>query len=402
MKIKTKNILFTLGILAVARLGYLIDTVPYYSSLSNIYFIFCFGVLLFILIRRFTVSDAEQVSKIFIPIILYGWILAVTYIKDGDVWLALTRLLMYSYSLLLAVVCCKYNAKNFIRCFRNVLFVLILINTVSVLAFPSGLYSDRFWFLGFKNGIGKYGIMLITLCGFTQTISKHKTDKMITLISVVVSAITAVQIESASGLIGCLLPYVILLYVTAARQHKYDIARMRNYFFVIVFAFFTIILTQSLLTNSLVVYFVTEILHKTMTFSGRLTIWERVLDVISQNLLIGNGTQNDEYNTILLGTIHAVDAHDYYLEFIMEGGLVALVLLVLMFIQTTRILDKYRMHKEMNVLAGGLFTMLLIFITENCTNSLLWIFFGICLSAETYIDQKTGFANQYRNQLQIK
>lgn len=403
MRIKIKNILFTLGIIAVVRPGYLIDTVTYYSSLFDLYFVLCFGALILILIRHFTASDAKRISKILIPVILYCWLLTVTYMKDGEVKIAFYRLILYSYSLLLAVVCCKYNAEDFIRCFRNVLFVLILVNMISVLAFPSGLYGDRNWFLGYKNGIGKYGIMLITVSCFTQTISKHKIDKMITLISVAASVITSALISSASGLVGCVLPYVVMLYVTATKQKKYDIARMRNYFAVIVFVFCTVVLTQTLLTNPWVEYFITKILHKTIMLSGRLVIWENVMKVVHQNLLIGIGTRTAEYNVMLFGGIRAAsDAHNFYLEFMVEGGLVAVALQILMFIQMTRILDQYRVYKEISVLAGGLFTMMLIFITENTTITLLWIFFGICLSVETYIDQKNHSLNLRTKLLELK
>ena len=386
-------VLFTLGTLAVTRPGYIMEKVPFANQCSRLYFFASVFVLLVILFRKFTTSTAKSILKIAIPVALYLWLSLRTIIAHGAVAEMLYRLLYYSYCLLFATFGMKKDPKTFLRSVRNVLFVLVVLNTVSIILKPDGLYSiammtgeddTRYWFLGFKNGIGKYCVFLITIGGAYHVLTKKAKDFFILYISFAVSVISTVMIESSGGLVGVCLSFLIALFVRKTKNSGImSMARMRNYAIVITFIFATVVLTTSLLTNPLVVYFVTEVLGEKITLSGRLPIWAAVLRIVSQHFIGGVGSLGGKANARLIGqTDNTVDAHDYYLEFLLEGGIIAFTLLVLFFLQMTRQLDKYRKNDAVAILAGGLFTLMMILIVENCNNDFMWIFFGICLSAE--------------------
>lgn len=386
-------VLFTLGTLAVTRPGYIMEKVPFANQCSRLYFFASVFVLLVILLRKFTTSTAKSILRIAIPVALYLWLSLRTIIAHGAIAEMLYRLLYYSYCLLLATFGMKKDPKTFLRSVRNVLFVLVVLNAVTIILKPDGLYTltkmtgeedNRYWFLGFKNGISKYSVFLITLSGAYHLLTRKAKDFFIFYISFAVSVISAVMIESSGGLVGVCLSFLIAVFVRKTKNSGImSMARMRNYAIVIACVFATVVLTTSLLTNPLVVYFVTEVLGEKITLSGRLPIWAAVLQIVSQHFIGGVGYLGGEGNARLIGhTANTVDAHDYYLEFLLEGGIIAFTILVLFFLQMTRKLDKYRKNDSVAVLAGGLFTLMLVLIAENCNNDFMWIFFGICLSAE--------------------
>lgn len=413
MKIKNKtNIFFMLGIMAVTRPGFLVEKIPFFSSFIRLYFFVCYAVLIIIVLSRWGNSDFFRYGKIATPIVLYGFLFFNTLLNHGELSISMFRLIDYSYCLLLCTVCFKFDAGRFLLVLRNVLFILIIINTLSVLVFPAGMYTMekmtheldyRYWFLGFKNGIGKYSIVLVTVSCMIEQLNKRKSDRIITRMSLFCSIISSVLIESASGVIGALLPFCIMMILSMGGKSKISqFVRMRNYFIIITFVFVTVVTSTKLLENETVVYVITNVFHKTPDLSGRLPIWQNVMKIISRNFIMGVGVHSGLYNARLIGgTANTVDAHNYYLEFLLEGGIIAFIILVIMLLQITYKLDKYRKIREIGILAGGVFTFLIILITENCNNYYLWLFLGICLNIDYYIEQKNDPIRIICRKLQI-
>lgn len=396
---------FTLGILAVTRPGFIIEKIPFSNQFSRLFFFASVLVLFVAVLRRFTASDAKRVIRVAVPFCLYSWIIVVTITNDGLIMEALYHLLYYIYCLLFGIFCMKKDERTFLRCVRNILFVLIIVNTASIILKPDGLYTvkkmtgeldNRYWFLGFKNGIGKYNIFLISISGAYQQVTKNKSDRMITLISFVACAVSSILIGSTSGLIGALIPFLISIMIASIHNEKIiAIARMRNYSIIIALVFVCVVITNSLLTNPLVVYFITEVFGKTITLSGRLAIWNSVMNIIAQHFWCGVGYLGGLGNARLIGeTANTTDAHNYYLEFMLEGGMIAGILLALFLVQITLKLDKHRHNSSIAVLAGGMFTIMLVLLTENCNNNFMWLFFGICLATET-IEETTNMSFLY-------
>ena len=67
--------------------------------------------------------------------------------------------------------------------------------------------------------------------------------------------------------------------------------------------------------------FIINILHKDVTFTGRTDIWNEALFYLKNNFIFGLGRLQSEKRTMMLG---ASSAHNQFLNFMFEGGIVLL------------------------------------------------------------------------------
>ena len=270
-------------------------------------------------------------------------------------------------------------------------------NYISVLTHPDGLYGlsrangtfeYRYWFLGFKSGIGKYALVLITFSSMYCYLTQKKSAVIVLFISIVTSILTSIGIKSSSGLATTVMLALLLLVIHFTRNREIPWFRMRNLGMVVVVLFATMVLSQVLLSNKLVVYIINELLGETLTLSSRTPIWERVLEIIWENPITGVGYLGSAGNVELIGiSLDAVDAHNLYLEYVLEGGMIAGVFLICMFTQIICVLDKNHCSINIRILSAGLFCILIMFLFENTSINMLWIYFAICRCAGDYTDK---------------
>ncbi len=64
-------------------------------------------------------------------------------------------------------------------------------------------------------------------------------------------------------------------------------------------------------------------LGKTTSLSSRLSIWNITLEYIYKNPIIGYGRQSTEFRQLMYHNVHAVNAHNMWLEIIYQGGFFA-------------------------------------------------------------------------------
>ena len=385
---KTVNIfLILIELFAISEPAFLMTKFPGLTTYWRVVFTAAFVV---VTVQMLSKLDLNDVLKLVLPLGAYIIIIVSTYTNDGLLKSAVYRLWYYSYGLMLVCVHSRGDYKLFLRILRDVLLLLILANLVTELIWPKGMYyttrisgnkDSRYWLLGFKNGIPKYAVISMTVSLVYAFITKKKKDMIIALITVAASAATVVIIKSSSGVMGVGL-MIVLLALLLIPKLKFILKYYRMRFFSIFMAvlFLGIVVTHVLLKNPLSSYVIRTLFHKNITLSNRIYIWDNIIQMVLKNPLGGIGLQNGDINVQLIGvTANATDAHDYYLEFLWEGGIGAFVLIVLFFVLMTEILDRHKEDMKVKVLSAGLFSMMFIFITENCNNYYLWVFFGLML-----------------------
>lgn len=73
-------------------------------------------------------------------------------------------------------------------------------------------------------------------------------------------------------------------------------------------------------------YLIEKYLHKSGDLSGRITIWKRAIKYIHESPLIGFGNEAKEFSELKLGINHT---HNFLLENMYRGGVIALIILFL-------------------------------------------------------------------------
>lgn len=356
-----------------------------------------YGILMLMFLHN---CDSKKIWKILPGYLIYGWIALSTVLHKGLMVGSALQIVYFTYGYLLSTIYMYRDKYGYIQMLRNILLVFFLINFATIVLFPNGLYTvartfgfeddNRYWFLGFKNGIPKYGLVLTALCALTYQDSRNRKDLWLIWISVVSSVLSAVLIQSGSGMVSnVLLAFLIWLVLREKKSKIAELCRMRNYVIAVCIAFVGLVLTTKLLENRYIQYFITEVLGEKLTLSGRTLIWARVFEVVRENFLFGIGYLDSSDVARIIGvTRNTVDAHNFYLEIMLEGGIVGFILMIALFARLVIVMERYRNHPTSKVLSAFLFCIMIVFIVENTSIRYVWIIFGICTNIDILADRR--------------
>lgn len=222
---------------------------------------------------------------------------------------------------------CKYP-NVFFDTYMAYMFFMATINLLTIFCFPDGLlvnqssgYAVRL--IGIDNSLGSllYPAVIISYLQYYRGII---TKKRVNLFLIIV-LITEALVFSATSIIG-LIPILWGYYLLDKRK-----SRMLEFdFWKIVIAYIVIFFGVNVtLSNSSLILFVAQIFNKSVNFSGRMLIWNKVVNLISNKfLLFGFGA----YNTELIRTSYFIPAntHSFLFELIITSGLIGAVLFFFM------------------------------------------------------------------------
>lgn len=117
---------------------------------------------------------------------------------------------------------------------------------------------------------------------------------------------------------------------------------------------------------------IANFMGKDSTLTARTEIWSTVVELISPSLLIGVGRGTRIYYTDSLGFMYYMEeAHNFVLEILFEGGILALVVFAPLLFRMIRFLNVDNMRHRMVFVV--LFVMLINGLTESINNNYLVI-----------------------------
>lgn len=396
IKISKNYIFFVLMLVAILEPSYFQTQYKILTTLWRWFFVVCFFLISYLNFRNLNRIKKDQIKDLIVPVLLNVWLVMVTLKKNGTNISALVELLYFIYGFLISSYGFRKDKMQFLRSIRNILFFLYLMNFLSIIIYPNGMYGRlrydgtydyRYWFLGFKNGLEKYALVLIIVSALYYSYTKLKKDLLILDGSVFFSIISALKIDSSSSIVTAVSLLIFIWIILSMKKYLPWFLNMKIYGIIIIIFFITVVVTNSLLTNKAIIYLVTKVLGEQITLSGRTLIWNSVFKVIYSSPLTGIGVQSPNYNAELLGiTRNTTDAHNFYLEYFMEGGAIGFGLLILLFLQLANRLDAFRDNERSRLLSAGLFILMILFLVENTSIYCIWLYFGLC-SYVRYMEQ---------------
>ena len=228
---------------------------------------------------------------------------------------------------LFAFIALKRNEKAFLNCLSNIFLTYLLINTVTMIAFPRGFASGRIgqtvWFLGGKNVI----LPWILIGGGCLTLNSFERFGKITkktYLQLAICSLQAFLCDSSTAVLIVLFYWLLLLVDAGIKNEKimeYLIGGKRVFFIVAAAFIFIIFFT----TQSSALQSFSEWLGKDITFNGRTAIWLIALDYIKAKPLIGMGPAL----TFDMGWgVNMTHAHCLYLNVCAHYGILALLCLI--------------------------------------------------------------------------
>ena len=272
----------------------------------------------------------------------------VTFLNEGNI----NQMVINAMTLMSMVILFSNGAKTgsvvFLRTVSTILDIMIVINFMVIVLYPSGIYNfdavNHHYFLGSRN------VMMRTIfpgvC-FSILRSKAEHDRLSirTWAVILISPASLVLVWSATALVGYGVFLIFLLLYVFDLFPKW--MTFKTCLIILVTVFFAIIVFK---LQNIFSFLIVDIMHKDITFTGRVYLWDSCMNYIPQSFLFGYGM---EYLEIIAGKLYLYtqydSAHNFILDIFYQNGFVGVVLLSAIFISVQKRIDHAYSPKYKNM-----------------------------------------------------
>lgn len=215
----------------------------------------------------------------------------------------------------------KYGIDKCINYFYYASLLLMIAMDISVLAgidLDSTHYQNLITYLfGNKFMVSYLHMQSFGLYALKKFRKKAKSDKIKFLIFGIAGILICDYVDCSTGIIGNV---IILLLLLLPIGNKLKNIMSKSSFVISSFIVLNILLLsgQILLQNDLVKYIIEEVLHESLTLTGRTRIYEIVKDIIIKKPLLGYG-YNSDIITVILGYGNAQNG---IMQFLLDCGII--------------------------------------------------------------------------------
>lgn len=292
------------------------DAIPILGIIFSIVRVALFVSALALFFWRFTVLKYEGLLLLYSVIIFL-----ITALKGGDLVVLASHFMNVAILWVLFKLYYRNEPVLFLKCSSIVLSIFAYVNFILTLLFPNGLMSSKFLLGGNYNQMGAILLLTMVVHAVYCQLKGRYDFNMFSL--VVVSLITVLFVGSMTSSVSLILFSLFLLIAKSRISHL-----LFNVFFVsVVLMNIGLLVLQISIENSYVVYFIEDVLHKDLTFSGRVSIWIEAVDMISRSFLFGYGMRSMEWYDF---HFNALTPHNFIISLFLKGGIVIFLLFALL------------------------------------------------------------------------
>lgn len=220
------------------------------------------------------------------------------------------------------------NCRRYIFVLCDVMTLLVLLNAISVLLFPEGIWKTRFegyWIFGHRNNFGIPILASLVLTSLRDSARNIKMSKR-TILLCIAAAYSVVMTWSASSIV--IVVIMIGLVILSSFNITPFVGKPAQWiigYFVIDFGVVFLNIQQYIDS------FIENVLHRSASLTGRVQLWDIVMSKIPEDPVIGHGIQLSKNNGLTAFNPNFVHAHNGELDILYTGG-IALFLVYLAFI----------------------------------------------------------------------
>lgn len=340
-------------------------------GLSTIFYYFRLLMILYILANTY-VSRARFASSMKMILLFVLWIIGVSILRGGAVSSSIRA---FSTPLLLCLyVDQKRNRPYLVECIGvwvGILLTLVIIDFITQILFPSGMYRDSMytlnWFLGYKTARLVYELPLCVFEAIHSMWKNNKLGKRFYLCSIL-SVYTLYHGQATSAMVTLALICVFIILICNTEKKVENIDRfwecMVNMKIVVPVYTVATLLTVYIQNSPLIQFVVVNILKKDPTLSTRTSIWNNCIEVLRTHPITGVGYLSIEKYQEISNNIYATSAHNMSLTILVSGGFLAIALYIGIMITASRNLKKN--HSIYNKIASiGVIAVLIVGITSS-------------------------------------
>lgn len=252
----------------------------------------------------------------------FSQIVALLFNKSFYLSAAFSSLTFFGF-ILMNILFWNKDKEQLLKAYRNILYLYIGIDALSLLFFPNGLvpgYSGdgRVFFLGGKNILGIYIIVALLSETLYLKISNSLYNKNRIIILLALFTFLSFINKSSTTIICMLLVDIFYLILWTKKQ------KIMSYFIISlligVISFFVIFVLLGK-NGGIITQVLTDLLKKDVTFSGRTAIWSEAINYIVESPIWGKGIdiQYDPWDNYA----YVYSAHNTILDYIVKYGLLS-------------------------------------------------------------------------------
>lgn len=373
-----------LGYLFLIKPGF-ISGMPEFWVIDTVFDIF--RILLMVLtVLALIVKPIQKKGPQFVVLLLIfigeAWKIIATVI-GGEDYAAWGNLMNTAGMVLFTYTCLIYDQHNFFEGASRLLGLYVLINAVTVLVFPEGMYDNgqytENYFLSYRTAWLPVYLLATTIVCLNAVLYPSDKSRCRCYLTMGAIFLSLFWVWTATGIFCFSIGAIVFVVCKKLRQGKPVTAKWILLVEGIVFLLIVVAREQERF-----VFILVDILQKDVTMTSRLRIWDNAIEAIPENLLTGVGALDDTAMRAILG-FGVTHAHNFYLDTTLRYGIVGLIILLLPIIYTMT-----RKYKYVNVALIGscVFLTLLTSYQVECYSVieyyLLPIYLALCSAVNAH------------------
>ncbi len=360
---------------------------PLMPFINKIHKLIVFVIITLITIKKKNFSKINFYISIYLIILLFS-----TFLNNADIIQCIEQ--MITVFSLINIICygAKYDTKEFLNAFEFFLYSIVLINFITIILKPGGLYISNSisfttklnWFLGYKNNHIIY-ILPTLLISFINTSYQKGNLKPRNIVLIIISLISLIIINSSTSIIG-MFTFVILLILSNLLK-KTKILNILTFMIIHITTFFGIVIfrIQEILNKIII-----GILHKDLTLTNRTFIWDLVMKLIKQKPILGYGIEDPIIRYYKIKEIKSYHAHNQILEIIYKSGILGVIVIFYICYLSFKQLFKYKETQVAKIISIAIFSYSIIMITEAYSLEILFMFIILGYNVNLFIGGQTN------------
>lgn len=365
----------------------------YFNEISFINKIDIYINLTLVFFIGMEIIKTHRSNLLFMYILLYTLIsLIITIVKLGNI-----ANVIWGNGILLLILMWgmyKYYHTNpilFEKVTYKLMYLLILINLITVFLFPQGLIVDTRgisstnFFLGNYNSYIQYLILTI-LSGYLYYMHTQGRIPVQWYLIFIVGFVFYWKKFSATSCLG--LSIILIYHIMLNRNITRWFLNLKVYISVNVIFFVAFVWSSG---NTGILAPILKMFHKDFTFTGRTEIWTSVKNLISASPFWGIGTQSMEVIAEKIGLIQAVNAHNLYLNIWLTAGGIGILIFMLILFYTAHKITKIKNNNIRYFLEMILGTILFMAQFEAYT---IKFFFFLMMLLCLYVEETTAHGKE--------
>lgn len=354
------------------------------ESENQVVHLFLIGVelLVYALIFLKWIIRRKLSPTLILSILMYGTIVLSTAINNGSIFNAIRHVIGFVFMVMLIDNEADDIDTLWKACIAY-LTIMIIINFITIIMYPEGMselrtvytyngvqrYGQIAWFLTGKNGLGKYILCLLFFKADIDLKQKNRLSLGFYIIAAI-SYISLIQVWSAASITVVPILLLFILFAKTIVRNKFKLVNVYLLSAVIVFSFIIFVLIGN---ASIFSRFLTNVLKKSVTFNGRVPIWDAsILKILAKPVLGYGYISGDDYRE-LIGYRAASDSHNYFLTVAIYGGIIAVIFLIVLLIKVLQSIRRIQYTNEGVLLTGFIFSFFLLMLFENTSMKLFWL-----------------------------